>query len=87
MTLIEFGQRFLNYKAQVMIVNNSTGKTEFRGMFMDCPYRFLRFSDIVRIELDNEDREIVFYVGCNSSMYYAEKPHFNPAKWLEAAAD
>lgn len=76
MQLIEFGQRFLNYKALVSIRNYVTGKVEFSGMFVDCPYRFLRFGDIGRIELDNDLNTMIIYVKCNSSMYFDTKSHF-----------
>lgn len=76
MQLIEFGQRFLNYKCIVSIRNAKTGLVEFSGMFMDCPYRFLRFADVVRLELDRESNVLDIYVLCNSPMYYATQSHF-----------
>lgn len=76
MTLEEFGQRFLNYKALVRIVNNHTGVTEFAGMFMDCPYRYLRFADVVRVELDKATKVLVFYITSNSGMFFAKESKF-----------
>ncbi len=76
MTLLEFGQRFLNYKALVSIRNAKTGKIEFSGMFMDCPYRYLRFSDVDRLEMDRELNVLIVYVLCNSPMYFNTFSHF-----------
>ena len=76
MQLLEFAQRFLNYKAYVSIRNAQTGKVEFTGMFMDCPYRYCKFSNVARCEVDTELNILVIYVLCNSSMYYNTTSHF-----------
>lgn len=76
MQTLEFGQRFLNYKAFVMIVNNHTGKVEFQGMFVDTPYRLLRFSDVVRMEVDNFEGKLVIYITSNSTMFFNTQSHF-----------
>lgn len=76
MNLLEFAQRFLNYKAFIMIVNNQTGKVEFKGMFLDCPYRFCRFANVVSGEVDKDSNTLILYVNCNSPMYYEVKSHF-----------
>lgn len=76
MQLLEFGQRFLNFKALVSIRNAKTGKVEFSGMYVDCPYRYLRFSDVSRVELDRDTNILDIYVLCNSSMYFNTTTHF-----------
>ena len=76
MRLIDFGQRFLNYKALVSIRNAKTGKVEFTGMFVDCPYRYLRFGDVSRVELDTDINAMIIYVLCNSHMYFDTQSHF-----------
>ena len=76
MQLLEFGQRFLNYKAFVQIVNDRNGKVEFVGMFMDCPYRFLRFGNVVRPEIDSDNNTLVIYITSNSAMYFNTTSHF-----------
>ncbi len=76
MQLLEFGQRFLNYKAIVKIINNHTAKVEFQGMFMDCPYRFLRFANVVRCELDYVNSVLAIYISSNSPMYHNTQTHF-----------
>ncbi len=79
MQLLEFGQRFLNYKALVRLVNNHTGVTEFAGMFMDAPYRLLRFADVVRTELDSVHEVMIIYITSNSRMFFDKESHFlNP---------
>ncbi len=74
MQLLEFAQRFLNYKAMVSIINQQTGKEEFTGMFMDCPYRYCRFSNVNRVEVDK--LIMVIYITANSSMYSNVTSHF-----------
>ena len=76
MQLLEFGQRFLNYKAYVRIVNNHTGATEFAGMFMDAPYRLLRFADLVRPEIDRDNNTLILYITSNSKMFFSKEQHF-----------
>lgn len=76
MQLLEFGQRFLNYKAFVRIVNNHTGVTEFAGMFMDAPYRLLRFADVVRPEVDSEQGVLILYITSNNKMFFNRESHF-----------
>ena len=76
MQLLEFGQRFLNYKALVRVVNNHTGATEFAGMFMDCPYRILRFTDVVRPEIDRDNQVLILYITSNSAMFFNTVTHF-----------
>ena len=82
MSLLEFGQRFLNYKAFVRIINNHTGQCEFAGMFMDCPFRLLRFADIVRPEVDRENGVLIIYITSNNKMFFVKESHFTA---LEAA--
>lgn len=77
MQVLEFGQRFLNYKAAVMIVNNHTGKVEFTGMFVDCPYRLLRFADVVRVDVDSFDNVLKLYITSNSKMFFDTISHFS----------
>ncbi len=76
MQLLEFGQRFLNYKAEIKVVNNHNGKLEYKGMFVDCPYRILRFADVVRIELDTEENTVRAYITSNHVMFFNTAPHF-----------
>ncbi len=78
MQLLEFGQRFLNYKAFVMIVNNHTGKVEYRGMYLDAPYRFLRFTDVVSCEVDENALRI--YISANNPMFFNTTSHFIDAE-------
>lgn len=74
MQILEFGQRFLNYKAEIMLVNNHNGKVEFKGMFVDAPYRLLRFADVVSIELTEE--YITIYLTASHGMFFNTQPHF-----------
>jgi hypothetical protein len=76
MQLLEYGQRFLNFKALISVRNSKTGKVEFSGMFVDCPYRYLRFADVDRVEIDNDLGIMDIYVLCNSPMYYNTQTHF-----------
>lgn len=76
MQVLEFAQRFLNYKSAVMIINNHTGKVEFAGMFMDAPYRFLRFADVVRIDVDTNDNALKIYITSNSKIFFDTTSHF-----------
>jgi hypothetical protein len=76
MQVLEFGQRFLNYKAMIRLVNNHTGKVEYSGMFVDSPYRLLRFADVVRPEIDKESGVLVLYISSNSTMFFNTVSHF-----------
>ena len=76
MQFLEFGQRFLNYKAYIRVVNNHTGVTEFAGMYMDCTYRFLRFADVVRVEIDKDVGVLIVYITSNSTMFFNTVSHF-----------
>lgn len=76
MQTLEFGQRFLNYKALVKIINNHNGAVEHVGLFMDCPYRILKFTDIAKTEIDQEESALVLYVSSNNTMFYNTSPHF-----------
>jgi hypothetical protein len=76
MQLLEFAQRFLNYKAFVTIINQQSGKVEFTGMFMDCPYRFCRFANVIRCEIDKDNMSLILYVVSNGNMYYNTQSHF-----------
>jgi hypothetical protein len=76
MQLLEFAQRFLNYKAYVTIYDQRTGKKEFTGMFMDCPYRICCFSDVARCEISKENLSLILHVVSNGSMYYNTTSHF-----------
>jgi hypothetical protein len=83
MQLLEFGQRFLNYKAAIMVVNNHTGKVEYLGMFVDCPYRLLRFADVVRIDLDEVSNVIKIYITSNGKMFFDTISHFSDSLLTE----
>jgi hypothetical protein len=78
MQLLEFGQRFLNYKAIVRLINNHNGKVLFQGMFMDAPYRFLKFMDLVRVETDLETAVLVIYASANGPMFFHTESHLPP---------
>jgi hypothetical protein len=73
--LLEFGQRFINFKAAVKIVNNHTGKIEFMGMFVDCPYRILRYAEVVNVEVDEQYLRI--YITSKQKMFFDTEPHFS----------
>lgn len=83
MQLLEFGLRFLNFKAFIMVVNNHTGKVEFQGMFVDAPYRLLRFADIVRVDTDKVENKLVLYITSNSAMFFNTQSHFIEIDKLE----
>ena len=76
MQLLEFGQRFLNFKAAVMIINNHTGVIEFSGMFVDCPYRILRYADVVRTGLDRDNKALTIYITSTQKMFFDTVTHF-----------
>jgi hypothetical protein len=74
--LLDFGNRFLNYKAIVRVISNHDSKILFQGMFVDTPFRILKFADIVKIRLDENDDVISIYITGNSTMFYNTQPHF-----------
>ena len=76
MQLLEFGQRFLNYKAFVEIIQKQSGATVFKGMFMDCPYRVLRFANVVKCEVLEGAEILKISISANSPMYFNTQSHF-----------
>jgi hypothetical protein len=45
-------------------------------MFMDAPFRLLRFTDVVRVELDEELGAMVIYASANGTMFFNTTSHF-----------
>ena len=81
MSIGEFGDRFLNYKAHVRLVNNHTGQCEFAGMFMDIPLRYAKFTLVVRCEVDNEKNVLCLYFTAEKGIFFHRENKYinNPA--------
>lgn len=86
MQALEFGQRFLNYKAHVEIIQKQSGTIVYKGMFMDAPYRILRFADVVRVEIQPEAEILKIYITGNSPMYFNTQSHFISDNVIESSA-
>jgi hypothetical protein len=71
MTTLDFGKRYLNHNADVVLINEETEGIIFEGQYIDCPYRLLRFSNFAKLRGLDEDEFMIIVVRPSSGQFYS----------------